>query len=243
MSCLVHLYPPAWRERYEPEFVELLAARPPGFADRIDIVRCALDARLHPQVRDPHEVKPATPIDSSVRLVRRLGFGALAGAGLWVVGWIVVWLGPVRYDVDGAYRDGAAAWPFLLGAVALIAGGLGGQLVHLPNDARLARFGAGLALPFTLLWGIQPWLLWLGVLMVAGLALLAVGGYRSRAWPAWSSASVGLACAVVVALMAYGMLASTQIDRMAGGVLLTVAAAAFVPAWLALGTSLIRRPA
>lgn len=240
MNRLVRLYPAAWRERYEPEFMELLATRPPGVADRIDIVRGAIDAHLHPQVRSPREVRPPAPAESTVLLVRRLGFGTLAGAGLWVVAWIVVLLGPVRYDGDGAYRDGAAAAPLLLGAVALIAGGLGGQLVHLPHDARLARFGAGLALPFTLLWGIQPWLLWAGVLMVGGLAILAVGSYRSRAWPAWSSASVGLACVVVVMLIAYGI--STQIDRMAGGVLLTIAAAAFVPAWLGVGATLIRRP-
>lgn len=240
MSRLVRLYPAAWRERYEPEFETLLAQRPPRIADRIDIVRGALDARLHPQVRHPGSERPPGQAERNVRLARNLGFGAVAGAGLWAVAWIVALLGPVRYDGYGAYRDGGAAWPFLLVAVALIAGGLGGQLVHLPSEARLARFGAGLALPFTLLWGIQPWLLWMGVVMVAGLALLAVGGYRARAWPAWSSALVGLACAVVVALVAYGT--STQVDRMAGGVLLSGAAAVFVPAWLAVGTSLLRRP-
>ena len=39
MSRIVRLYPAAWRERYEPEFVELLAARPPGLIDRLDIIR------------------------------------------------------------------------------------------------------------------------------------------------------------------------------------------------------------
>ena len=238
MSRLVGLYPAAWRERYEAEFVEILASRPPGVADRIDIVRGALDAHLHPQVRRPREVQPPTPVDGNVRIARRLGFGALAGAGLWVVAWIVVLLGPVRYDGYGAYRDGGAALPFLLGAVALLAGGLGGQLVHLPSHARLARFGAGVALPFMLLWGIQPWLLWLGVVMIAGLVLLAVGTYRSRAWPTWSSVAVAVGCLIVVGLVTYGY--STTIDRMAGGVLLTIAAIAIVPAWLSVGATLVR---
>ena len=237
MSRLVRLYPAAWRERYEPEFVELMATRPPGVADRIDIVRGALDAHLNPQVHHPGEVRPPALAESDGRLARRLGFGTLAGAALWVVAWIVVLLGPVRYDDDGAYRDGAAAFPFLLGAVALIAGGLAGQFVVLPKDALLARFGAGLALLFTLLWGIQPWLLWASALMIGGLAILAVGGYRARAWPAWSSASVGSACVVVVVLIGYGI--STAVDRMAGGVLLAVAATAFVPAWLGVGATLL----
>src|SRR4029077_17181152 len=53
MSALIRLYPRAWRERYEDEFLALLEARPPTFGDRLDIVRAALDARLHPQVRQP----------------------------------------------------------------------------------------------------------------------------------------------------------------------------------------------
>jgi hypothetical protein len=236
VSRLVRLYPAAWRERYEAEFMELLATRRPGVTERIDIVRGALDAHLHPQVRHPGEVPPALA-EGDGRLARRLGLGTLAGAALWVVAWILVLLGPVRYDDDGAYRDGAAAFPFLFGAVALIAGGLAGQFVVLPKEALLARVGAGLALAFTVIWGIQPWLLWAGVPMIGGLAILAVGGHRARVWPAWSSASVGLACVVVVVLIGYGF--STEIDRMAGGVLLTVAGTAFVPAWLGLGATLL----
>jgi hypothetical protein len=240
VSRLVRLYPAAWRERCEPEFVELLATRPAGLMVRVDIVRGALDAHLHPQVLHPGEVRPPALTESDGRLARRLGIGTLAGAALWVVAWIVVLLGPVRFDDDGAYRDGAAAFPFLLGAVALIAGGLAGQFFVLPKDARLARLGAGLAILFTLLWGIQPWLLWAGIVMIGGLAILVVGGYRARAWPIWSSASVGLACVVVIVLVGCGI--STDVDRMAGGVLLTVAATSFVPAWLGVGATLIRRP-
>jgi hypothetical protein len=51
VSALIRLYPRAWRERYEDEFLALLEARPPTIGDRLDIVRAALDARMHPQVR------------------------------------------------------------------------------------------------------------------------------------------------------------------------------------------------
>jgi hypothetical protein len=238
MSRLVRLFQRDWRERYESEFLDVLEARPPGLADRIDIVRAALDAHLHPQVPRPDDIPQPAAEQAGDVLARRLGYGAVAGAGLWVVAWIVVWLGPVRYDGNGAYRDGMAAFPFLLGAVALIAGGLGGQLMHLPRGARLARLGAGIALPSILLWGIQPWLMGAGAAMVGGLAILAAGAHRSRAWPRWSIVSVATACVVVVAVMGYGL--STQVDRMGGGVLITIAAAVFVPAWLGLGASLLR---
>jgi hypothetical protein len=242
MSRIVRLYPAAWRERYEPEFIDLLQARPPTILERLDIVRRAIDAHLHPQVQHAGETQPPLPVaEDQLRLARRLGYGAVGGAALWISAWVVAALGPVRYDDLGAYRDGAAAFPFLLGAVGLLAGGLGGQFVRLPRSARIARIGAGVALPFLLIWGIQPWLLWAAVPMVGGLVVLALGAHHSGAWPTWTSASVALACLVVVSIMAYGL--STAVDRMAGGVLFTVAATAFVPVWLGVGATLIRRPA
>ena len=98
-----------------------------------------------------------------------------------------------------------------------------------------------MAIPFLLIWGIQPWLLWAAVPMVGGLVVLALGAHHSGAWPTWTSAAVALACLVVVAIMGYGL--TTAVDRMAGGVLFSVAATAFVPVWLGVGTTLIRRPA
>ena len=50
MSALVRLYPRPWRERYEIEFLAVLASRPPSIGDRVDIVRGAVDARLHPEL-------------------------------------------------------------------------------------------------------------------------------------------------------------------------------------------------
>ena len=50
MTALVRLYPQAWRDRYEDEFLDLLEARPPGIRDRLDILVGAVDARLHDEV-------------------------------------------------------------------------------------------------------------------------------------------------------------------------------------------------
>jgi hypothetical protein len=49
MTRLVRLYPRAWRDRYEEEFLALLAERPPTFGDLVDTVRGALDAHLNHQ--------------------------------------------------------------------------------------------------------------------------------------------------------------------------------------------------
>ena len=50
MSRLVRLYPQAWRDRYEEEFLILLEERPPTTRDVVDTVRGAVDAHLHPHL-------------------------------------------------------------------------------------------------------------------------------------------------------------------------------------------------
>jgi hypothetical protein len=55
MTRLVRLYPRAWRDRYEEEFLALLDERPPTLGDLVDTVRGALDAHMNPQ----GEVEPS----------------------------------------------------------------------------------------------------------------------------------------------------------------------------------------
>ena len=95
MSRLVRLYPKDWRDRYEDEFLSLLAERPPTFADLVDTVRGALDAHLNPQA----------PVDSSPWTHRIPGLLALIAGATWstVVLGFVVWR-------DGAW-DAAALIP------------------------------------------------------------------------------------------------------------------------------------
>jgi hypothetical protein len=50
MSRLLRLYPAAWRERYEAEFIGTLQERPIGMAGSVDILRGAMDAHLHPEL-------------------------------------------------------------------------------------------------------------------------------------------------------------------------------------------------
>ena len=51
MSRFLRLYPTAWRERYGDELLALLQDQPATVTDHLDLIRGALDARLHPQVR------------------------------------------------------------------------------------------------------------------------------------------------------------------------------------------------
>lgn len=47
---LLRLYPAAWRERYGAELQSLLDGRPGGVRMRLDVIRGALDAHLHPEL-------------------------------------------------------------------------------------------------------------------------------------------------------------------------------------------------
>jgi hypothetical protein len=49
----LRLYPRDWRDRYEPEMRAILEARPLDRRMRADLIRGALDARLHPRTPPP----------------------------------------------------------------------------------------------------------------------------------------------------------------------------------------------
>jgi hypothetical protein len=70
MSRLVRLYPIAWRERYEREFVGVLQERPVDRRGWIDVVLGAIDAHLHP------ELISAAPRPWTHRLPGLLAMGA-----------------------------------------------------------------------------------------------------------------------------------------------------------------------
>lgn len=242
MNRLVGLYPREWRERYEAEFLALLDVRPATFGDRFDIVRGAIDARLHPQVRRPGRDLPPPVPEADVRIARRLGYGAIVGAGLWVAALGIALLGPVVYDGQGAYRDGSAAFPVLFAAMSLIVGGLVGQLIVLPRTARVARVSAIVAMPLLLLYSVGPWLFQVGLVAIVALVTLALSAGRAREWTPTSSTIVVAACTVTASIVVVSI-NFVGGDRMAGGAVFAVAATALVPAWLGIGTTLIARPA
>lgn len=115
MSALIRLYPATWRSRYGDEMEALLEDRRPGFRERVDLVRGAFDAWIHPAV--PSRV-PA--------------IAALVGGGLWTVAAAAVVTQPTPADWPGYIADvldvAIVAAGFLLVATlgcALRAGGRG----------------------------------------------------------------------------------------------------------------------
>lgn len=120
---LVRLYPRAWRERYEDEFVALLEQRPLALWDLLDAMFGALDARLRPQVV------------SERRLVALSGLRRSVLAGLWAwIGLVVAGVGfrkMTEYeDFVRAARDsalvGAAFDAVVIGAVVALAAVMAG---------------------------------------------------------------------------------------------------------------------
>jgi hypothetical protein len=125
MTRLIALYPQTWRDRYEEEFLALLAERPPDPLDRVDIVRGAIDARLHPAPLEPQPSRvsdvPEGRLDN-----RRPGWLTLLGIPVWFAAVVVAVNGPIVTDSWGTYRDGTAAHPLAFIAIGLLLVGVGG---------------------------------------------------------------------------------------------------------------------
>ena len=202
MSRLVSLYPARWRARYGDELLGLLTERPPSRLDRLDLIRGAVDARLHPGLVGPGE---AAPIDARAARHRRAGIVTLVGAGLWLGGMVVAINGPVVHDSWGTYREGAAALPLIIMATALLAFGIAGTAERLPSGAWLGRVGALAAGAGFLLWSLAPWVMATGAVGALGFTLLGVSAIRSGQWPAWALA-LGLMAILAVPLALSGVL-------------------------------------
>ena len=135
---LLRLYPPAWRARYGDEFAELLAARRPTLRDRLDIVRGAIDARLHPQV-----------VGASAQRVATVGDRVLALAAVVVGALFSTWAGLIvvlspRWGA-GMGDENLVALAFgagLLGAVVAIAVLLGLIYRHIDDLRTIGTLGA-----------------------------------------------------------------------------------------------------
>lgn len=246
MSTLVRLYPRAWRERYGAELDDLLANRAVGFAGGIDLIRGALDAHRHPELVDPSVLDPAptAPVSrqrfEDLRVARRLGIGTLVGAIVWIVGWIVAANGPLVVDGDHSYRDGADAMPIVLGSMILLSGGLIGQLIRLPGQAIVARFGAFVGLLAAPIWALAPWVALSGLVLVAGLVLLALSAWWRGAWNAPPTVGILVSIVAGLALAVIPMMGLPPLVPRVDPMVMIVLA--FMPLWLIVGGTLLRLP-
>lgn len=189
MTRLMALYPRAWRDRYETEFQILTSERPPTLADRLDTVRGALDAHLHPQ------------LPGAGRERDRTGIGTLAGFVLLVVAFVVMANGPVHYDEYGMYRDGALGAPLLFVSLILLSIGLYRVVERLPAGAAVPRAAGWTAIIAGPIWALMPWVIPLGIALLLGVLGLGVGARRAGIWPVWSEVVLVAALALPTGFM------------------------------------------
>lgn len=230
MSRLLRLYPASWRERYGEEFVALLADRPPSVLDSIDIVRGALDARLHPQVR-----RERRPVD-------RRAAAPLLGAVLLGVAWVIALNGPVQYDEFGTYRDGAAAMPFWLASMVLLAIGFLFAMDRLPVSARVGRGAAVVAALAALTWSMGPWVLPAAIVMLAATVVLALAGIRRAGWPRFTSAALVVVAAAPAASLAWSLTRPWYVNRLEDPAILIATMISIATVWPLLAVILARTP-
>jgi hypothetical protein len=129
----VGLFPRAWQARYGAELADLLESDPPGLRARIDLIRGAVDAHLHPLVPSP------------VPIVAVVTASALAAAHA-----IALATQPVATDWPGYVDD---ALPLAIGSVVALLPVLVALWLRLGDaDGVLGRVGIVVALTGHAVW-------------------------------------------------------------------------------------------
>jgi hypothetical protein len=227
MSLAVRLYPAAWRERYGDELEALLADHPPALRDRIDLIRGAIDARLHPDLVGDRWIGD------------RRGFAPLVGFAMLVLAVVIMGNGPVRHDDYGTYRDGSAGLPFLVLSMALLSVGVYATIVRLPADDRLSTAAGVIAIVAGMFWAFMPWVLPVGLAFLAGLTVLAVGARRARVLSIPAEAIVVVAAALPAGVMVAQLFLPWYAMRVSGLDYLVVLAPLCL-IWLVVGSVVLR---
>jgi hypothetical protein len=181
-----------WRERYGDELVVLLEEHPATISDRIDLIRGALDARLHSQVRGA-----ATP-DKEIPVSQRLlAFMAAIGGIAWIIGFattLFLPLDPYGDPDTSIARFGVAIGSSLIGIALGELGTRAGSRSWTGHAVALAGVILGLTVLFD-----YPWFI-LGLVGIPLLIMLgAARAYQGDRLPGWSVA--GTAAAAVLALV------------------------------------------
>jgi hypothetical protein len=131
---LLRLYPRAWRARYEAEVLAILELVDLGARGRLDLVRGALDARLHAASRLP-------------------AVAALVSGGMWTVAGVAVVGQPVPPDWPGYLVE---ILPLtIVAVVAGLVGIIGCWARSSDSGGRLGTVGALLALTGHVGWAVS----------------------------------------------------------------------------------------
>lgn len=191
-SRLIRLYPRDWRARYETELTAVLDARPNGFGDRLDLLRGALDAHLHP--RTPSLVP---------------GIASITAGALWILVASAVLAEPVPPDWPGYL-----SWTLPLGLFGAVATTMATIAVAVRDPGTSAR----VAIPVTA--GLLVWIAVLAVAVAGGpygsvtgaaqamaaVAVIAIGLDRVRRGDASIGQGVVLAGSAMLLLPPLGWL-------------------------------------
>ena len=197
MSAILRLYPRAWRERYGDELAALLEEHPSSLADQIDLIRGALDARLHPRVPGA-DVAPGREFAMDRKV---LGLLAAIGGLAWIAAGATMFLLPRTAEGD---RDTSLAFIEFAVGMALIGTALGG-LGTRPGSRTSTQTGVvisviSIVMALAAPW---PWPLFIGALLV--FPFLTFGatlrGYRNGVLPAWIVVAFVLAAIGLIAGM------------------------------------------
>jgi hypothetical protein len=238
MTRLMALYPSEWRARYEDEFLAILAERPLALADRFDIFKGALDARLRPQLSVA--VRSDDELDASRS--RWLGLAVMAGVVPWVATWVIAANGPIVRDGGGAYRDGLQGWPFAIVAVLLLVAGIAAHVWPLERGAAGAVRTGVVSISTFLLWSLAPWILPLALAGLLALSLFALLQLRAGRWPRWAAASMLATAMASSAFAAVATATMTPATRLDTPVFLLAAVGVASSMWLIVGGTLVLRP-
>ena len=199
MNALLRLYPRAWRDRYGDELVALLEDHPLTPLVLIDVIRGALDAHLHPQVRGS-----AAPSDKELPVNQRL-LGAMAAVGgiAWILGIASTYVLPL--DIYGERDTSLAVWGVAIGG-GLIAISLG-ELGTRPGSRSwtghaIAIAGVVFSLTVPLGWPLFiAGLIGLPVVLMLG----AARAYRTQRLPTWAVAVLEIATAAgLIGIFGFG---------------------------------------
>jgi hypothetical protein len=168
-SRLAALYPRAWRARYGDELEALLEGTRLGFRERVDLVRGAIDAHLHPAQPSPLPV-----------------LAAVTGSALATSHALVLAAQPTQTDWPGYVAD---ALPLAIGSVAALVPALVGLWLKLGDaDGAFGRIGLVLAVA-----GHGAWL----VALLAAVAHVEYGSLTAAAATVAMAGTAALGVALV----------------------------------------------
>ena len=236
MPLLLRLYPAPWRERYGDEFAELLSARPPGPRDRLDIIRGAVDARLHPQVA-------ATPLPRVASTRDRILALAAVTSGALFSAWAAVLVAfmPRWSEFDGATVDsaliGLSYAAGLFGAMIAMVVLFGVAFRHVEDLGSVGAIGAVIAATGFMLFAWESGA-WAVILLNVGTLVMSPGLARAVGWPV---ALLMVTATVTVGAAMFGFIGGDGQELLWMWMLLV-----YGPAWILLGIKLrngIRVPA